>query len=151
MRLTVVMLVLSFAVLASAQAPRARIRYLNPDTLAKPAGYSHVVETGGGRTVYIAGQVSRDRSGTLVGKGDFRAQARQVFDNLSAALAAVGATPKDIVKMTSYVTTMDLQAYREVRAEKLGDHAPASTLVQITALADPAFLIEIEAVAVIPE
>lgn len=143
-------LFVSFAALATAQTPAPDApRFINPEGLAKPGGYTHVVVTTGGRTIYVAGQVARDRDGNVVGKGDLRAQARQVFDNLATALKAAGASLTDVVKMTTYVTTMELDAFREVRAEKLGGHAPANTLVQVVALADPAFLIEIEVVAVV--
>jgi enamine deaminase RidA (YjgF/YER057c/UK114 family) len=81
------------------------IRFLNPPNIAKPPGYSHVVEvTGPGRIVYIAGQLGLDRDGKLVGgAGDFRAQTAQAFANLKAALNSVGATVEHIVKINNYV------------------------------------------------
>lgn len=125
----------------------------NPSGLSTPRGYTHVVSVTGGRTVYVAGQVSLDVKGEVVGKGDLRAQARQVFDNLRTALAGAGATFKDVVKWNTYVVNLkpdDLPALREVRAEALEDVTPpASTLVSVVALANPDFLIEIEAVAVV--
>jgi reactive intermediate/imine deaminase len=131
---------------------RPNIERMNPPTLSTPTGYTHVVQVHGGRTVYIAGQVAFDKSGNLVGKGDFAAQATQVFENLKLALAAAGATFDNVVKVTTFVTDLSqIQALREIRAKYYGKNAPASTLVQITQLANPAFMIEIEAIAVVPE
>ena len=126
------------------------VRYLNPETLSVPAGYSHVAEVSSGRTIYVAGQVAFDTSGSLVGKGDFAAQATQVFENLRLALAAVGATFDDVVKVNTYVTDMShIQTLREIRGKYYGKLAPASTLVEIGRLAHPDLMIEIEAIAVV--
>ena len=131
---------------------RPNVEYMNPPTLSSPTGYTHVVQVHGGRTVYIAGQVAFDKSGNVVGKGDFAAQATQVFENLKLALAAAGATFDNLVKVTTFVTDLSqIQALREIRAKYYGKNAPASTLVQITQLASSAFMIEIEAIAVVPE
>lgn len=128
------------------------INRINPSTLSTPTGYTHVVEVRGGRTVYIAGQVALDAAGNIVGKGDFAAQTTQVFENLKLALAAVGATFDNVVKVTTYVTDLSqMQALREIRSKYYGKNPPASTLVQITQLAHEALLIEIEAIAVVPE
>jgi enamine deaminase RidA (YjgF/YER057c/UK114 family) len=127
------------------------VRYLNPPTLSMPTGYSHIAEVSGGRTIYIAGQVAFDNSGKVVGKGDFAAQATQVFENLKLALAAVSATFENVVKVNTYVTDMShLERLREIRAKYYGKIAPASTLVEIGRLANPDLMIEIEAVAVVP-
>jgi enamine deaminase RidA (YjgF/YER057c/UK114 family) len=130
------------------------VRFLNPETAAKPPGYTHAVEvTGPGRTIYIAGQLGLDRNGKIVGApGDFRAQATQAFENLKAALATVGATFKDVVKINNYIVDMEhLGQFREVRDSYLNMTAPpASTLVAITQLAREGALFEIEAVAVLP-
>jgi len=129
---------------------RPNVEYMNPPTLSSPTGYTHVVQVHGGRTVYIAGQVAFDKSGNLIGKGDFAAQATQVFENLKLALAAAGATFDHLVKVTTFVTDLSqIQVLREIRAKYYGKNAPASTLVQITQLANPAFMIEIEAIAVV--
>jgi len=132
----------------------AKIRHLNPATLAAPRGYTHVVETvGPGRIVYISGQLGLDVGGKLVGQAnDFRAQASQVFENLKTALAEVGATFADIVKTTNYLTDLShLPVLREVRAGYLPDtNPPASTLIQIGALAVPGALLEIEAIVALP-
>jgi 2-iminobutanoate/2-iminopropanoate deaminase len=128
-----------------------QVRYLNPPTLSEPTGYSHVAEVSSGRTIYISGQVAFDNSGKVVGKGDFAAQATQVFENLKLALAAVGATFENVVKVNTYVTDMShLQTLREIRVKYYGKVAPASTLVEIGKLANPDLMIEIEAVAVVP-
>lgn len=128
------------------------VRFLNPSTLSTPTGYTHVVQVHGGRTLYIAGQVAFDKSGNVVGKGDFAAQVTQVFENLKSALAAGGATFDNVVKVTTFVTDLSqMQTLRSIRGKYYGTNAPASTLVQITKLAHEDLLIEIEAIAVVPE
>jgi reactive intermediate/imine deaminase len=138
---------------AHTQTPATPLaRFTNPPSLSTPTGYTHVVEVLRGRTVYIAGQVALDRQGTLVGKGDFQAQTKQVFENLSAALAAVGATFEHVVKMNTFVTDMgQVQALREIRTQYIGRNPPANTLVGVVRLAREEFLIEIEAIAVVPD
>ena len=137
-------------IIAFAQARAPQITRTNPPTLSKPTGYTHVVEAAGGRTVYISGQIALDKDGTVVGAGDMKAQAEQVFRNLQTALAAAGATFKDVVKMNTYTTDMSqVQAIRDVRARYFGDVTPTSTLVQVVHLARPEFLLEIEVIAVV--
>ena len=130
-------------------AVASNIRFLNPDTLYKPPGYSHVVEmTGPGRTVYIAGQLGLDVDGNLAGApGDFRAQAVQAFENLKLALAAVGADFSHVVKVTNLLADVKhLPIFREVRNQYLDiSKPPASTTVQISAFAREGALLEIEA------
>jgi len=127
-------------------------RHTNPPTLSKPTGYTHVVEINRGKTVYIAGQVAFDATGAVVGKQDFIAQTRQVMENLKAALASAGATFENVVKVNTYVTDMSqIQALREIRSSYFGANPPASTLVQVVALARPELMIEVEAIAVVPE
>ena len=129
-------------------------RFINPKTLAPPPGYTAVVETSGpGRTIYIAGQLGLDLDNKLVGgPGEFRPQCEQAFDNLAAALAAVGGTLADVVKINNYLTDMThIGVFREVRDARLNMQAPpASTTVAISQLARPGALFEIEAVAVLP-
>ena len=126
-----------------------QLRFLNPSTLSKPPTYSHVVEViGPGRIIYIAGQLGLDVEGKLVGPaGDFRAQAKQTFENLKLALAAVGASFDRVVKLNNYLTDIaHLAILREVRDQFINTAAPpASTTLQISALARPGALIEIEA------
>lgn len=132
--------------------PAINVQYLNPPALSTPTGYTHVVQVHGGRTIYIAGQVALDKSGNVVGKGDFAAQTTQVFENLKYALAAGGATFDNLVKVTTFVTDMSqMQTLRSIRGKYYGKNAPASTLVQITKLANDDLMIEIEAIAVVPE
>jgi reactive intermediate/imine deaminase len=132
--------------------PAPDVQYLNPPTLSTPTGYTHVVQVHGGRTIYIAGQVAFDKSGNLVGKGDFVAQTTQVFENLKSALAAGAATFDNLVKVTTFVTDLSqMQTLRSIRAKYYGKNAPASTLVQIAKLAHEDLMIEIEAIAVVPE
>ncbi|HEY5906899.1 MAG TPA: RidA family protein [Vicinamibacteria bacterium] len=120
----------------------------------KPTGYTHVVTTTGGKHVFVSGQVSLDPEGNLVGKGDLQAQARQVYANLRTALTAAGASPKDVVKSTTFVVNYKpdaLPILREVRSAFYGEATPpASTLLGVQALAREDFLIEIEVVAVVP-
>ncbi|HEU5349042.1 MAG TPA: RidA family protein [Ktedonobacterales bacterium] len=125
------------------------LRHLNPSTLARPNGYTHVVEALGTRTVYISGQVALDATGNLVGPGDMRAQAQQVFENLHAALLAVGASFNDVVKLTYFIVDMSqMQTVREVRNQFIQPELlPASTAVEIRRLAREEFLLEIEAIA----
>ena len=132
--------------------PNPNIRRINPDTIHKPGGYTHIAETSGGRLLFIAGQVALDNDGKLVGKGDVRTQAAQVFENLKSALEAAGAGFDSLVKITTFLVDMtQTDAVREVRAQYLAaDARPASTLVGVTALAAPDFLIEIEAIAAPP-
>jgi len=124
---------------------------VSPD-LSTPRGYSHVV-TASGTMVFISGQIALDKEGKIVGPGDMRAQAAQVYENLKAALAAAGATFADVVKQNTYVVGLNAEsiaAVREVRGRYLPDaNPPASTLVGVTALAMDGLLIEIEMVAVI--
>ena len=130
------------------------IRFINPKTMAKPPGYTNVVETiGPARTIYIAGQLGLDLDNRLVGgPGDFRAQCEKAFENLRLALAAVGAGFKDVVKITNYLVDMrHVAIFREVRDRFLaGAPQPASTTMAISQLARPGALFEIEAIAVLP-
>jgi reactive intermediate/imine deaminase len=144
-------LLMALPILAFAQAARAQIKRTSPPTLSTPTGYTHVVEvTGPARTVYIAGQIAFDKNGQVVGKGDMKAQTEQVYKNLEAALAAAGASFKDVVKMNTYITDMSqAQVTREIRARYFGETLPASTLVQVVALARPELMIEIEVIAAI--
>src|SRR5215212_4053362 len=129
----------------------AQVKRTNPPALSAPTGYTHIVEvTGPNRTIYISGQIAYDKDGKVVGAGDMKAQAEQVFKNLEAALAAAGAKFSDVVKMNTYVTDMDKAAdVREVRARYFKDSTPASTLVQVVRLARPEFMLEIEVVAAV--
>ena len=129
----------------------SNLRFMNPSAIAKPGGYSHVVEaTGPGRIVYIAGQLGLKPDGNIA--GDFRAQATQAFENLKAALAAVGATFNDVVKLNNYLVDIsaNLGAYRDVRDKYVNvKEPPASTTIAVPALARPDALYEVEAVVIL--
>jgi enamine deaminase RidA (YjgF/YER057c/UK114 family) len=134
------------------EAPPTPLRHINPEALERPPGYSHVVEATARRLVFVAGQTAVDREGRLVGKDDFAAQAAQVFVNLGAALEAAGCSPANLVKLTVFVRDMgQLAPYREARnrffATVNPPAAPAVTLVEVSRLYGPDFLIEIEAIA----
>lgn len=125
-----------------------REHHVRPDGLPPVNGYSHAVAFDG-RMVVVSGQVPLDAQGRLVGEGDPRAQMRQVFDNLAAALAAAGAGMEHVVRLGVYLTDLaDLPVFREVRDEYLpADRPPASSLVQVSGLVHPAFRVEIDALA----
>lgn len=132
---------------------RAHIRFINPPQIPASANYTHVVETNARRTVYISGQVPLDEHGNLVGENDIAAQTAQVFENIKIALASVGATFEDVVKFTTYVVeSADVQAVREVRKRYItAPNPPAHTAVPVSKLFRPEFLVEIEAIAVLPD
>lgn len=136
---------------ASALPAQQASRYINPSTLVKPNGYTHVVVAPDGRTVYLAGQVAFDSTGQLVGAGDFRAQADRVYQNLLRALTAVGGSLEDIVKTTTYITDLkNLPVLREVRGQRFrSGQPPANTLLVVASLARPELMIEVEAVAIL--
>ena len=125
---------------------------LSPEGLVKPSAYTQVVVASGRRMVFVSGQVSQDADGKLVAPGDFAGQAKQAYANLRLALKGAGATPADVTKLTTYVV-----GYKPELRPLLGEarstvfragELPASTLVGVQALADPGYLIEVEAIAV---
>lgn len=128
-------------------------RYINPETLATPMGYTQIVETTSKRTAYIAGQVAVDQSGNIVGINDMKAQTEQVLHNLQAALAAVNATFADVVKMTVYMVDISqLQTLVEVGVNYLNlEKLPASTVIEVRQLAGKEFLLEIEAIVALDD
>jgi reactive intermediate/imine deaminase len=130
-----------------------RISRMNPETVAPPIGsYSHAVrvETDGAAWIYVSGQIALDGDGRLVGRGDLAAQTEQVFQNLENVLRVNGATFEDVVKIQTYLTTLEgLAESREVRGRYLPSEPPASTAVRITGLVLPDALIEIDVVAVV--
>jgi len=111
-----------------------------------------VTVNGPGKTIYIAGQLARDIDGNIVGPGDMRAQLEQTFENLTACLAAAGATWADVVKTNTYVTDYEeFTKHREVRMRHFGVAVlpPTSTTIQISRLAQPEAMVEIEMIAVV--
>ena len=127
----------------------------NPAGIAKPVGFSHVVEVSGAqRLIYVAGQTPADVDGNIVGAGDFKAQVTRVYENLKACLESHGASFADVVKTTTFIVNYDAAVHRpvltEVRMQYLpAEGPPASTLLGVQALARPEFMVEIEATAVI--
>jgi enamine deaminase RidA (YjgF/YER057c/UK114 family) len=136
-------------------APLAQTGFLKPDGLAPANGYTHVVAAHPGKVVFVSGQVANDPQGQLVGKDDLKTQTVQVFENLKTALAAAGATFNDVVKITWYVKAYKpeyLGMLRDVRNQYVNQAAPpASTLVGVTSLFQDDRLIEVDAIAVLPE
>jgi reactive intermediate/imine deaminase len=124
--------------------------HVRPDGLAPTTGYSHVAEFSG-RLVVVSGQLALDAEGIVVGRDDIETQARQVFANLRTAVAAAGAGLENVVKLTVFLTDIkDVAVVRAVRNEFFDPASPpASTLVQVVALVDPALRIEVEALAVV--
>ena len=129
--------------------------FVNPPTLFRIPGLTHVIEaTGPSHMVFISGQLGLDSAGRIVGApGDFQAQATQAFENLKAALAAVGGGFEHVVKLTNYVVDMPrhFALFRQVRDRYVSrDNPQTSTLVQVSRLAGDGLLFEIEAIAVMP-
>jgi len=128
------------------------LELIDPPDLHTPQSYTHVVVAIGSRLVFVSGQAADDVSGQLVAPGDLAAQARQAFANVGRALIAGGARPDQVAKITIYVVHHRpeyLPLISEARIAVFGDHKPADTLLGIETLAEPGYLIEIEAVAVI--
>jgi 2-iminobutanoate/2-iminopropanoate deaminase len=114
------------------------------------ANYKIATRHEGGQLLYISGQVARDTEGNVVGKGDMRTQARQVFQNLRQVLQAAGGDLKDLLKITTYITNIEnFPAVAEVRSEVFQGELPASTLIVVKSLFNADFLIEVEGVAAI--
>jgi enamine deaminase RidA (YjgF/YER057c/UK114 family) len=130
-------------------------RIFNPETMAKPtAGYSQVAEVTSGKMVYIAGQIALDSAGNLVGKDDFHAQVKQVFENLKAAVEAAGGNFHDVIKLNYFcaesVDPSQIVAVREIRDQYVNTaNPPTSTFVVVKRFVRPEWLIEVEAVAVV--
>ena len=124
---------------------------INPDGLATPETYSHVVVATGSRLVFVAGQVAEDDRGNLVGPGDLAAQARRAFENVGEALAAAGARPDQVAKLAIFVCDLrqeHLPAIEAARVALFGGHKPVDALIGVQTLAHPGCLIEVEAIAV---
>ncbi len=135
--------------------PAGQVQYVNPDTLNRnPAFTNVIVVTGSVKTVYVGGQDAVDASGTIIGKGDFKAQTEQVLKNIQAALSAGGAQPEHVIKWTLYVVQGQLlQTGFEVFQRVWGrrPNPPAITMMFVSGLANPDFLIEMDAIAVVPQ
>lgn len=128
------------------------LQLIDPDDLPTPVTYTQVVVATGSRLVFVAGQEPEDSHGRLVGPGDVAAQARQVFGNLGRALAAAGARPDQVAKITIYVVDHRPELLPVIEAARVGlfgDHKPADTLVGVPTLAIPGYLVEVDAIAVL--
>ncbi len=125
-----------------------QIERMNPPGTTQPTAYTQLVRAG--NTLYLAGQTAVNEKGELIGKGDMRAQVRQVYENLKSLLASQGATVDHLVKITIYTLSIDeFRKAGDIREEYTGGRAPASTLLQIDRLASPDYLVEIEGIAVL--
>jgi enamine deaminase RidA (YjgF/YER057c/UK114 family) len=131
-----------------------QVEHINPSALPPAIGYSQVVKAAGGTFIFVSGQVPLNQHGKLVGKGDLHRQSEQVFENIRSALKEAGATMNHIIKLSYYVVNLqpsDALMLRELRQRFLDQtHPPASTMVGVVSLFDPQWLIEIEAVALVP-
>jgi enamine deaminase RidA (YjgF/YER057c/UK114 family) len=128
------------------------LELINPDELPTPESYTQVVAATGSRLVFVAGQVADDAQGNLVAPGDLAAQARQAFANVGRSLAAAGAAPEQVARITIYVVHHRLEYLPEISEARIavfGDHKPADTIVGVETLAEPGHLIEVEAIAIL--
>jgi enamine deaminase RidA (YjgF/YER057c/UK114 family) len=127
------------------------LELVNPEDLHAPQSYTHVIAATGS-LVFVAGQAADDVHGNLVGPGDLAAQAHQAFANVGRALAAVGATPEQVTRITIYIVDHRpeyLPVISEARITVFGDHKPTDVLVGVQTLAEPGYLIEVDAIAVV--
>lgn len=130
----------------------SRRRAVSPPGVPAPIKgyYSNAIRVDSGPLLFIAGQIPIDESGTLVGKGDVEAQAAQVYRNIEAILKGVGGSLENLVKVTVYLTDIGhLNRLTPLREQLFPKDGPASATVQVSALADPQMLIEVEGIAVI--
>jgi enamine deaminase RidA (YjgF/YER057c/UK114 family) len=137
------------------ESNQGQVQHINPEGLSKnPAFTNVIVVTGSVKTVYIGGQNALDASGTIIGKGDFKAQTEQVLRNIQAALSAGGAQLEHVIKWNLYVVQgQPLQVGFEV-FQQVWDrrpNPPAITMAFVAGLANPDFLLEMDAIAVIPQ
>jgi 2-iminobutanoate/2-iminopropanoate deaminase len=126
-------------------------KVIQPKELSDPRPrYSQGILAEGGKLLFIAGQTASDKEGNVVGKGDIEAQTHQVFKNLSAVLKDVGGSLDQLVMTTTYITDRKYrEGYNRVRQQYYKKSSPTSTLVIVTGLASPDYLIEINGIAVI--
>ncbi len=112
--------------------------------------YSHVVSVEPKRLIFVSGQLSRDRHGNIVGKGDMGAQLRQALENIKAALEAAGARLEDLVRTNTYVTDIDEYfKHVEIRMQYYSHAMPTSTTVEVRRLSQPELMVEIDAIAAV--
>ena len=128
------------------------LELVNPDDLPTPASYTQVVVATGGRLVFVSGQVADDAHGNLVGAGDLTAQASRAFANVGLCLSAAGVQPEQVARITIYVVHHRPEYLPDISAARVvvfGDHKPADVLLGVETLAEPGYLIEVEALAVV--
>jgi len=128
------------------------LELIDPEDLPTPASYTQVVAARGSRMVFVAGQVADDADGNLMARGDLAAQARRAFANVGRALSAAGARPTDVARITIYVVGHRPEYLDDISAARIavfGDHKPADTIVGVETLAEPGYLIEVDAIAVL--
>ena len=126
---------------------------VSTDALRSPNGVFSQATTveASGRFVFVSGMTARQPDGTIVGVGDVRAQTRQVCENVKSAVEAAGGTLADVCRVDVYVRNMeDFAKIHEIRAQYFTEPLPASTMVEVSKLAHPDYLIEINAIAVVP-
>ncbi len=132
-----------------------QIEFVNPDGLSKNPAFSQVVTThGNGKTIYIGGQDAVDSQGNIIGKGDLGKQTEQVMENIQTALQACGATFENLVKLTIYIVQgQNLIAGFQASQKYLGHlkHPPAISGLFVAALTNPDYLVEIDAIAFVPD
>ena len=128
------------------------LKCINPEGIPVPQAFTHAIVAAGSRMVFVAGQVAEDADGDIVGAGDMVAQSRQVFANLGRALAAAGARPDQVAKLTIFVADYKreyLPMIEEGRVSLFGEHKPTDTLVGVAALTRSDYMLEVDAIAVI--
>lgn len=134
---------------------QGQVQHINPDGLSKNPAFTNVITvTGPGMTIYVGGQDSVDASGQIVGKGDIKLQTEQVLKNLQMALKAAGAELEHIIKWNLYVVQgqsiqLGFEAFQQVWGRR--PNPPAITMAFVAGLANPDFLVEMDAIAVVPE
>ena len=127
-------------------------RVLSPASVQAKGSYSPGWEVSNGRLIYVAGQIPWDADGQTVAKGDVAGQTRQVFENIAAVLAESGASLNDVIKLTIFSADISYRnTINQVRSETFTEPYPASTQVAVAALVDPEWMVEIEAVAFVPD
>ncbi len=136
--------------MASARKQHVVSNRLHSRILNGKSIFPHAVSVEGKRLVFLSGQLAWDKDGNVVGKGDMRAQFRQVCENIGTALAEAGASWEDVVQTNTYVTDMDaFFTCADIRHEYFGPGWPTSTTLEVSRLAHPDMMVEIEAVAVL--
>src|SRR5512139_332012 len=137
------------------ESNQGQVQYINPDGLSRNPAFTNVIVVNGSvKTVYVGGQNALDAAGVMIGRGDFKAQTEQVLRNIQAALSAGGARLEHVIKWNLYVVQgQPLQEGFDVFQQVWGrrPNPPAITMAFVAGLANPDFLVEMDAIAVVPE